>query len=131
MHGVGNAQTLGASRRVHVLGAVGPDEGRVVQVAPIVDVVGEEVGGDAELLHPKELALTHVLIMLDPVAGLELRILPLGFAESGERNLSGLIAVGVDHRLKSALADLANPLVEVGLRDVGDAVGARHAPTRR
>ena len=58
---------LRTSRRIHVLSPVGPDECRIVQVAPIVDVVGEEIGGDAELFHSEQLALRHILIVLEPV----------------------------------------------------------------
>jgi hypothetical protein len=55
MHGEGNSQALGASRWVHVLGAVRSREGRVMQVAPVVDVVGEQVLG-TRLMQPKPIA---------------------------------------------------------------------------
>lgn len=94
-----------------------------MQVAPIVDVVGEQIGGEAELLHSEQLALRHVLIVLEPVPCGQLWVLPLGFGQRGKRHFRGLIGIGVDHGLEPALVHLGDPLGEVVLGNVRDSVG--------
>ena len=120
-----NAQALRAGGGIHSPRAIRTGERRIVQVAPVVDVVGEQVGAGAEPLHSPKLLRRHELIVLDPVAGGQARKLALRRLERGQRILGRLVGVGVDHRLEAALVDLEHPLVQVVLGNVRDPVGER------
>lgn len=93
----GDSQALRASCRIHVSGPVWSGKGRIVQIAPVIDVVGEEVRGDAQLLHSQELLLRHELIVLQPVSSHEPRILTLCCSDRHQGHIRGLAGVGVDH----------------------------------
>ena len=60
---------LRASRRVHALGPFRAHRQRVVLVAPVVEVVGEEVGADSEAGHAAEVGVVGHLAVLQGEAG--------------------------------------------------------------
>ena len=86
----------GGGGGVHAFGAIGPEDEVPVLVAPIPDVVGEDVRTHAQSLHPPVLRRSGQLTVRDRVPVVPARNLGQHPLDGVEEELRGFVAVAVD-----------------------------------
>ena len=101
--GEGHAAALRGGACVHPLGALRPDCGAVVLVAPVEMVVGKQVDAHVQRLHPPELRRIGQLAVLQVEAVVTRGRRLQGRGQAVQRQFGSLIAVGVGVHLYAAL----------------------------
>lgn len=101
MQRVRNAEPLCGASRVHPVRTVGADRLRVMRVAPVVQMVREEVHAHPERADARELRGVRHLAVLQRVAMIGARIAREQRRHRVEHDLGRLVAVRMDMQLQS------------------------------
>ena len=100
VHRERNAERMRGARSIHALGAIRPHRHAPMNVAPVVEVVAEQVDAEPERAHAPELRGIRHLAVLKRMSMIGARIARQRALEGVDRDLGRLVTVDMDVKLQ-------------------------------